>query len=114
MAATHRARVLQVVRTDDTFRRTTVRGREAWCGRCIFCNRKLLVALDGELMSHATLEHILPRSKGGDDSSHNLALACSRCNHEKGVRHDSRRSERAQEVVRQLQERRRERWRDDG
>lgn len=32
----------------------------------------------------ATIEHVTPRSHGGDDSWDNLAMACARCNHSRG------------------------------
>ncbi len=31
-----------------------------------------------------TLDHVIPRSKGGDDSYQNLVVACSNCNTKKG------------------------------
>lgn len=107
--------VLAIVATDRTFERREVRGGETlWVGRCIFCGRALTVDADGALDARATIEHILPRSHGGDDRVENLALACRGCNHEKGARHDARRrpDARAAEVVAALQTRRRERWRD--
>jgi 5-methylcytosine-specific restriction endonuclease McrA len=33
---------------------------------------------------HLTIDHVIPKSKGGDDSWFNLALACSQCNTKKG------------------------------
>jgi 5-methylcytosine-specific restriction endonuclease McrA len=33
-----------------------------------------------------TLDHVLPRSRGGDSSWTNLLTACARCNHAKGHR----------------------------
>ena len=33
-----------------------------------------------------TIDHVLPRSKGGDDSWENLVVACSSCNTKKGNR----------------------------
>ena len=34
-----------------------------------------------------TLDHVLPRSKGGEDISSNVVCACSRCNQDKGSEH---------------------------
>ena len=42
---------------------------------CQYCNYK------GEEL---TLDHVLPRSRGGDDSWENLVTACVRCNVKKG------------------------------
>lgn len=46
-------------------------------GRCRFCG----VALP---RADFTLDHLLPRSKGGPDWDINLVVACSSCNNQKG------------------------------
>jgi len=106
---------MAIIATDNTFARAT-RGDSAavWQGKCIFCRRKLLVAADGTPISAATVEHIVSRNHGGDDSIENLALACASCNHEKGRRHDNQRKDdpRTQEIVSKLQVERRRRWRE--
>ena len=114
MSAHRQRQILSIVATDATFERTTVRGLDAWVGRCLFCKSKLTISLAGEPMSAATVEHIRPRNHGGDDSLGNLALACGPCNNEKGVRHDSSRrpSARAIEVIEGLLAERLRRWRD--
>jgi hypothetical protein len=33
-----------------------------------------------------TLDHIIPKSRGGDGSWHNLVCACKKCNHRKADR----------------------------
>jgi 5-methylcytosine-specific restriction endonuclease McrA len=111
---TKRHRVLEIVATDATFEKVLVRGAMAWVGRCIHCNARLVIDSDGETGALATIEHIVPRSQGGTDAPENLAMACARCNHEKGRRHDARgaRDARAAEVLAKLQAKRRERWRD--
>ena len=105
-------RVLAVVATDRTFDRQDVRGDSVWVGKCIHCNRRLVVDAGGA--TAATIEHIVPRNHGGTDDIENLALACDRCNGEKGLRHDHRRADDPGlvAVVERLQSRRRERWRD--
>ncbi|MCI0714708.1 MAG: HNH endonuclease [Chlorobi bacterium] len=45
--------------------------------RCQYCNRS-----DVPL----TIDHIIPKSKGGDDTWENLAAACVKCNNKKGDR----------------------------
>jgi 5-methylcytosine-specific restriction endonuclease McrA len=106
--------VLAIVATDATFARAEVRGSAMWVGRCIHCNTRLCVGVDGALPSGVTIEHILPRAHGGDDDPHNLALACARCNFQKGWRHDARHRDdpRAREVIALLADRRRARWRE--
>lgn len=82
------SKVLGIVSTDSTFERAVVRGEECWVGRCIHCNVRIVVDDEGSTL--ATIEHIFPRTHGGTDDVENLALACRRCNGEKGVRHDQR------------------------
>lgn len=107
-------RVLAIVRTDATFERVTFRGATAWQGRCLFCRKKLLVDEAGQPLSPVSVEHIVPRSKGGTDALENLALACPGCNHEKGRRHDRRKATdaRASEVTQALLAERKARWRE--
>lgn len=47
--------------------------------RCIYCGQELRPAT-------ATLDHAIPRTKGGLDSPWNLWLSCSKCNTCKGDR----------------------------
>ncbi len=41
---------------------------------CQYCGKK----------SHLTIDHIMPRSRGGRDAWTNVVVACQRCNHNKG------------------------------
>ena len=43
---------------------------------CQYCGKK----------DHLTLDHVIPKSKGGETSWKNLVTACSRCNSNKGDR----------------------------
>ena len=88
MSRIRRERILQIVLTDSSFQPKTIRGERVWVGRCIHCNRKLMVATTGECLGPLTIEHILPRNHGGTDEVTNLALACKRCNNTKGYRLD--------------------------
>jgi 5-methylcytosine-specific restriction endonuclease McrA len=116
MSAAKRRRVLGIIATDATFERTLFREHEVWMGKCLHCNAYLMVSRQGEPISRATIEHIIPRTHGGTDALENLGLACARCNQGKGSRHDPRylKDARAQELVARLQARRRERWREPG
>ena len=98
--------------TDQTFARIVLGGNTVWMGKCIHCNTKLVVSDDGRRLGEATLEHVIPDAKGGTNDIRNLAVACARCNREKGTRHDHHDGERANEVLEALRARRNERWRD--
>ena len=70
--------------------------------RCLHCRAHLTTGEDGEPLGATTLEHIVPRSwfghraaaeltagLTGPDDPRNLALACARCNQQKGRSHDA-------------------------
>ena len=46
-------------------------------GQCVYCEKTME-------RSEITVDHIMPRSKGGLDVPENLTLACKDCNQEKG------------------------------
>ena len=92
--------------TDATFEKTTLDGKVMWVGKCIHCNTKLAVADDGRSLGEATLEHVWPQTQGGTNE------LSSRCNREKGTRHDHTRTQRLEEIVAELKAKRMARWRD--
>lgn len=98
--------------TDSTFERTMLDGRSVWLGKCIHCNSKLVVGDDGRSLGEATLEHIFPETQGGTNDVTNLAVACARCNRQKGSRHDHKKGEALDNLVAALQAKRTARWRD--
>jgi 5-methylcytosine-specific restriction endonuclease McrA len=98
--------------TDSTFERTSLDGHHAWVGKCLHCGSKLVVADDGRAMGEATLEHISPQAQGGTNELTNLAVACARCNRQKGSRHDHRPGEALDRLGAVLREKRMARWRD--
>jgi 5-methylcytosine-specific restriction endonuclease McrA len=114
VAATKKQLLLGIVRTDSTFEKKDVRGEPCWVGKCIHCNARLVVSLEGESYG-ATVEHILPRTHGGTDDLENVALACARCNAKKGVHLDPRHAKdpRLVHVIELLRARRKKRWRDE-
>jgi 5-methylcytosine-specific restriction endonuclease McrA len=105
--------VLAIIATDSSFQQVSWRGAAAWQGTCIHCRRRLLVGLDGAPIGDVTVEHIVPRRHGGGDDLENLALACGRCNHQKGYRLDDRRADDPvlRRVIDTLRARRLARWR---
>lgn len=51
--------------------------------RCAYCN--IWMQIDGALLAPVpTIDHIIPRSKGGTNDRSNLCLCCARCNRKKG------------------------------
>lgn len=67
-------------RTRDVGTRAMVRGllQERDGDYCYLCHRRT----GGDLLQ---VDHIVPQSKGGTDDPWNLALACGRCNGQKGA-----------------------------
>jgi 5-methylcytosine-specific restriction endonuclease McrA len=55
---------------------------------CIYCGVKPGTIQKGKVLAKndLTVDHILPRSKGGKDHWSNTACACYHCNHRKGNR----------------------------
>jgi 5-methylcytosine-specific restriction endonuclease McrA len=101
----------EIAATDSTF--SLEEGR--WRGKCLICNGWL--GFDARTGFGANIEHIVPRSLGGDNALSNLGLTHPRCNGEKGRRWDPKRRHRAdpdryQSLVRALLQRRKERWRE--
>lgn len=124
MRSALRRRMLLAARTDAL----AVLADGVWSTRCLHCRSALQVAGDGAPLGRTTLEHVVPRawfgrraaldltSGVGDaaDDARNLALACARCNHDKGKGHDARgpADSRAFDVVAALLAARLSRWRD--
>jgi predicted restriction endonuclease len=48
--------------------------KEHWNYQCAYCGSE----------ENLTLDHIIPKSKGGTDKTTNLICACKECNHDKG------------------------------
>lgn len=112
---------MSIVLTDNTFEAHRVGDNGwdlCWIGKCIHCNRKLVVDQrtgTREVTTDATVEHINPLCNGGESiDPRNLALACKGCNNEKGIRHDQHAGKggRADEVITALQGKRLARWRE--
>jgi 5-methylcytosine-specific restriction endonuclease McrA len=72
-------RLLQYVRVPQAVKRRISRralfARDGW--RCVYC---------GSSSGRLTLDHVVPRSRGGDSVWENVVTACSPCNLKKGNR----------------------------
>ena len=55
--------------------RKNILRRDAY--KCAYCGRSDL---------HLTIDHIIPKAKGGSESWENLVCACTKCNNRKGGR----------------------------
>lgn len=110
-----RALLLWAAATDATFElmRQGPQQTRVLSGKCIHCGKRHQLELDGTPLTHATVEHIVPRAHGGTDALDNVAIACAGCNRKKGSRLDCRRWEDAtlQRVISTLSERRAQRMR---
>jgi len=105
--------ILEIINTDNTFNKSTYRNQDVWIGKCIQCNRKLVISEKGKPISEATIEHIIPRNHGGSNEIENLAISCFGCNSLKGRTLDNRKRghPRIEKVIASLQEKRTKRWR---
>jgi 5-methylcytosine-specific restriction endonuclease McrA len=75
----HVIRLVHYVRVPRAVQRKISRralfARDGW--RCVYC---------GTASSRLTLDHVVPRSRGGDSVWENVVTACAPCNHRKGDR----------------------------
>ena len=75
----HVIRLLQYVRVPRAVKRRISRralfARDGW--KCVYC---------GTAAGRLTLDHVIPRSKGGDSVWENVVTACAPCNLRKGDR----------------------------
>jgi 5-methylcytosine-specific restriction endonuclease McrA len=75
----HVIRLVQYVRVPQTLQRKISRralfARDGW--RCMYC---------GTSGGRLTLDHVVPRSRGGDSAWENVVTSCAPCNMRKGDR----------------------------
>lgn len=79
-------RYINVPRRRAHWSRKGVLVRDAYT--CIYCGAQPGSVVKGHLLSKNdfTIDHIIPRSRGGKDTWTNTACACPACNHRKGNR----------------------------
>lgn len=53
---------------------------------CMFCDKPVSRELHRKNPFRATIDHLVPRSKGGGNHFENLVIACYPCNIEKGTK----------------------------
>lgn len=75
----HVIRLMTYVRVPRAVQRKISRralfARDGW--RCVYC---------GTSTGRMTLDHVIPRSKGGESIWENVVTSCATCNHKKGNR----------------------------
>lgn len=59
-------------------RRLAIYARDAW--RCVWCCAGVVLPTGGTGDGTATLDHVVPREHGGDNTTPNLVTCCMRCN----------------------------------
>ena len=79
-------RYVNVPKRGASWSRRAVLQRDGY--RCIYCGMEVGQMVKGQLLTKAdfTLDHIIPRSQGGQNSWGNTACACAACNQRKGGR----------------------------
>ncbi len=82
-------RYINVPRRNASWSRKGVLARDGYT--CIYCGAQPGASVRGQVLSRQdfTIDHILPRSRGGKDTWTNTACACYACNHRKGGRTES-------------------------
>ena len=105
--------LLDIIAQDNTFELSEYRDKIVWVGKCIQCNRKLYITQEGNAISEATIEHIIPRCHGGSNEINNLAIACKGCNNYKGRTVDvqNRGHPKLEKTIASLQEKKQKRYR---
>lgn len=61
-----------------------VRLAESQNWKCCWCGCECVA--ESNCQNSATIEHVVPRSLGGSDDWDNLAMACNKCNHRRGIK----------------------------
>lgn len=65
---------LEVVQSRDAKRLWRKKIKEQWSNKCAYC----------ESSDDLTLDHVIPRSHGGSDTTKNVVCCCKNCNQSKG------------------------------
>ena len=54
--------------------------KDAWANRCAYCGA---TPIADESLTNLTIDHVRPKSKGGEDRTSNCIPACQNCNQKK-------------------------------
>ncbi|MGA0100593.1 MAG: HNH endonuclease [Burkholderiaceae bacterium] len=54
--------------------------KEAWDNRCAYCGKP---PIDDDSLTELTIDHVKPKSRGGEDRTRNVIPACRECNQAK-------------------------------
>ena len=54
--------------------------KDAWANRCAYCGG---TPIDDESLTDLTIDHVRPKSRGGEDRTSNCIPACQNCNQKK-------------------------------
>lgn len=65
---------LEAITSSEAKRKWRQSIKDKWNYQCAYCGSK----------ENLTLDHIIPRSKGGSDNLTNVLCACKKCNNDKG------------------------------
>ncbi len=92
MSAADIRHMASVLATDPVLgrtRRNSLQRERLWHlqgGRCAYCGRPTRLHARETDEDCATVEHVVPASRGGPQRAGNIVLACRKCNHGRGSR----------------------------
>ena len=76
---------VEVARSEKSRRKFRIFERDRW--RCVYCERRLREpeqkSLGGYHRDWATIDHVVPKSRGGSNKIENLVTSCMACNNRK-------------------------------
>lgn len=77
----HLMQELKAMNSGDAKRLWKEAIKKAWDDRCAYCGTP---PIEDNSLRKLTIDHVRPRSRGGENITSNCIPACKRCNHAKG------------------------------